>query len=359
MPGSFYKKTVDLGLKNHYTNAMVALTKRCNASCDFCYVVDDYTEDLPTKSIFEILDKLADAGIINISLTGGEPFIRKDILEIISYAIKKDFWKVNIFTNGSLIQDNHIRFLIENSLHLGVIQLSAFSHLSEIHDMYMGIPGSLNKVIELSTKLKNAGIYVFIAFNVLDINYTMIRETVSFFKELGLAVGLGYQKIITTDAHNKKSQNMELLKNVTSVDFYCDMLNYYNEKSLLYEKDRFSKGNSDEIYSGDKYLCDGIITTIDIDSQGNIRPCVSFNDLIIGNIFEEGTLYELVQKSDELKKIKSLRMSDLHLCKTCKHKYSCNVCIGMIHSETGCLDKPSEQFCNYAKAVEEFLVNHS
>jgi len=102
----------------------------------------------------------------------------------------------------------------------------------------------------------------------------------------------------------------------------------------------------------DLSLCQGIIYSIYIDAEGYLKPCSSFRNFRVGNIFDNGSLHDIVNTSDDLKKLKALRRVDLEPCKTCKHIAACNICIGAIHTETGQLKHPSEQFCTYAKAVE-------
>src|SRR5271169_6479398 len=73
--------------------AVFELTYRCNLKCRHCYVapsaVNERGKELDTKQVFTILDQLAGAGCLNIGFTGGEPFLREDIFEILGYAKNK------------------------------------------------------------------------------------------------------------------------------------------------------------------------------------------------------------------------------------------------------------------------------
>ncbi len=352
----YHRKIRELGMRNYYANATIELTSRCNARCDYCYIVDNDSQDLSTEKIYIILDKLADAGIMHLGLTGGEPFIRNDFLDILSYIVKKDFWTIGLFTNGSLIRDEHIRFLCSHIPYIGMIQISAFSHIAEIHDSYTGVPGSFKKTMHVSKQLKEAGINVCIALNILDINYKTMDETTAYFNKSGYTIKWGINKLITGKKPGKNQQNETRLEYLNSFDFHCAILKHLPQTIQKNAKKRFQKSKKDRTPAEELLLCRGILSSICIDFEGNIRPCVSFRDLKMGNIFEQGTLYELVQKSDELMRIKSLRRSDLHQCRECKYNNSCNICIGQIHTETGSLDKTSKQTCNYAEAVEKHIV---
>lgn len=85
------------------------LTCRCNLRCVMCYTdcfnrPDKIQDELTTEEIFRVMDELADAGCLELCLTGGEPLARPDFFEIYAHAKRKGFL-VTIFTNGTLITE--------------------------------------------------------------------------------------------------------------------------------------------------------------------------------------------------------------------------------------------------------------
>ncbi len=104
------------------------ITCRCNLHCVMCYTdclnrPDRIKEELSTGEILRIMDELAEAGCLELCLTGGEPFARPDFFRIYEHAKAKGFL-VTIFTNGTLITRNVADrladlppFRIEVSLH--------------------------------------------------------------------------------------------------------------------------------------------------------------------------------------------------------------------------------------------------
>jgi len=327
------------------------LTKRCNAACDYCYVSDNTSRDLSTDKVIEIIDKLADAGLMHLNLTGGEPFMREDLTAILDHIIKRNFWKTSIYTNGTLITDRHIDYIRKNRQYISLVQFSVYSHIPEVHDAYVGIPGAFEKILDTSRRLRDAGVFVPMAFNILDINHTAIGDTVRFFKEHGYTIRCGFNKIINSRKSGDRNQNLQRLQQATSFDFYCDLLSAVTPEFLENEKINYRKQLKNTAPE-DILLCRGIIYSIYIDAEGYLKPCSSFRNLQVGNIFEKGSLHDIVNRSDELKKLKALRRADLQPCRTCSHIAMCNICIGAVHTETGQLKHPSDQFCAYAKAVE-------
>ena len=75
------------------------LTHRCNLRCQHCYIVrNNKKAELTYKEICRVIDEVRKEGCLWLCLTGGEPLLREDFLDIYSYAYKKGFI-ITIFTN--------------------------------------------------------------------------------------------------------------------------------------------------------------------------------------------------------------------------------------------------------------------
>jgi MoaA/NifB/PqqE/SkfB family radical SAM enzyme len=85
-------------------DAMLEVTYRCNLSCVHCFIEENTHEELSTREIFDLLDQLAAAGTLTVTLTGGEALTREDFFDIAAYARHKAM-AVNLMSNGTLIDD--------------------------------------------------------------------------------------------------------------------------------------------------------------------------------------------------------------------------------------------------------------
>lgn len=87
----------------------IALTKKCNLECTYCWDTGNRPElpEMTTDQIKKTLDSAWEMGIREFNPFGGEPFIRKDIFEILEYSLKKGF-KVTVTTNGTLVPEKKI-----------------------------------------------------------------------------------------------------------------------------------------------------------------------------------------------------------------------------------------------------------
>ena len=104
-PG-FFERLKNSG-KRIPLSGSLEVTFRCNLRCAHCYLGDNRSgvpgeQELTKEEIFAILDQVTEAGTLWFLLTGGEPFIRPDFMDIYRYAAHKGLL-VTIFTNGTLL----------------------------------------------------------------------------------------------------------------------------------------------------------------------------------------------------------------------------------------------------------------
>lgn len=79
------------------------ITGSCNLKCKHCQASKYYNsnlskKDLSTEQVFSIIDKISQIGVDNVALLGGEPLMRKDIIEILKYFKSKNI-KTSLNTN--------------------------------------------------------------------------------------------------------------------------------------------------------------------------------------------------------------------------------------------------------------------
>jgi MoaA/NifB/PqqE/SkfB family radical SAM enzyme len=151
--------------------AMFELTYRCNLKCRHCYVapsaVNEGRKELETKQVFIILDQLAGAGCLNIGFTGGEPFLREDIFEILGYAKNKGL-NVIVLTNGTLLTPERADRLKE--LGLNKIDISFHTTHRDTFDWFTKTAGTYNKVLRAIGLLRERGIDVYLKATAMTIN---------------------------------------------------------------------------------------------------------------------------------------------------------------------------------------------
>src|SRR5213594_945402 len=100
-----YKEFVDRAFnQSRPLSAQMELTFKCNHLCSFCYNAPNGQREMTTAEIKAGLEKIADFGVLYLTLTGGEPMVRPDFFDITAYARELGF-AIRIYSNGYLIDD--------------------------------------------------------------------------------------------------------------------------------------------------------------------------------------------------------------------------------------------------------------
>lgn len=120
------------------------LTYRCNLQCPYCYVGDDRMKDeLTTQEWFDIIDQIPFYSFV--TLVGGEPLIRKDFIDILMKTAKKTMGKLNVVSNGILINDEIIDAFIKSRMMLLSVSLDGYG---KNHDKNRAKDGIWDKIMD-------------------------------------------------------------------------------------------------------------------------------------------------------------------------------------------------------------------
>lgn len=117
----------------------IAITARCNARCLYCYHFDnpevDY-EDLPAAEWLAFFAELGRLGVGDVTLAGGEPFVRADLRELVAGIVSNGL-RFSILSNGALLTDEMAAYLASTGRCDGV-QISVDGSHAATHDAARG-----------------------------------------------------------------------------------------------------------------------------------------------------------------------------------------------------------------------------
>ncbi|CCO25199.1 12,18-didecarboxysiroheme deacetylase [Maridesulfovibrio hydrothermalis] len=159
------------------------MTRRCNLKCVHCYaqaVDPDGKDEISTEQGKSIIDDLSQFGAPVMLFSGGEPLVRKDLVELASYATSKNMRAV-ISTNGTLITKEKARELKGVGLSYVGISLDGGE---ETHDKFRGVPGSFKRAIEGVENCKAEGLKVGLRFTLNKRNWTEVPTIFQLLKDL-------------------------------------------------------------------------------------------------------------------------------------------------------------------------------
>ena len=143
------------------------LTYRCNLACEHCYLdaggtplvgTENFADrsELGTEECFKVIEEIAAFAPECVTiLTGGEPLLRRDILEIVQRAAERGLWVV-VGTNGVRITENVARRLAEAGARGLSLSLDALD--AESHDHFRRVRGAWRNTVEGAEILNRTGL---------------------------------------------------------------------------------------------------------------------------------------------------------------------------------------------------------
>ena len=151
------------------------VTRRCNLRCVHCYSHSEdrsYDGELSFEEGKALIDDLTEFGSPVILFSGGEPLIRKDILDLIRYATERGRRAV-VSTNGTLITPKLATNLKEIGLSYVGISLDG---LKDVHDAFRGFPGTFDRVMSAIANCQAVGLKVGLRFTINKRNFQDIPD---------------------------------------------------------------------------------------------------------------------------------------------------------------------------------------
>ena len=325
------RKALRLGIP---LSAHLDITYRCNERCEHCYL--DHTDrgEITTEEIRSLLGQLADAGVFFLTLSGGEPLLRRDCFDIIEAARALGF-NVKLKTNAVLIREKEAQRL--RSLGVEQVQVSVYSHRAELHDAITKLPGSLGRTLAGVRRLRSAGMKVTLA-NVLMRSNLQDSAGVQ-----ALAAEMGAHYTLDPTITPMIDGNASVLRHRLATS---QLETVFHDANLVGDVENFCApppAVDDETREG--LPCSAGHTACYISPYGDVYPCVQF-PLACGNVRRQPFL-EIWQHSPQLAEVRAIRGKDLSVCSSCVHLGSCTRCPGLAYME-GNMRGPSSVDCEKA-----------
>lgn len=161
-----------------------SITGRCNMRCKHCYMSapDAKYGELTHEQVMSIAQQIIDCGIMTVSLTGGEPLVRSDFLDIVDALLGGGVGIDTIYSNGLLVTDELLDELDARGIHPEFnMSYDGVGH----HDWLRGIDGAQDAVEAAFLRCKEHGFPAGAEMCIHQGNKHTLRETVNRLAELG------------------------------------------------------------------------------------------------------------------------------------------------------------------------------
>ncbi len=163
---------------------------RCNARCGFCYyqdLLDNPVDKEPTTGeLRERLSTLRHQGASEVEFTGGEPTIRADLAELVSYARDLGFTNISVISNGlRLANHRYATRLVEAGVN--DFLFSVHGPNAEVHDAHTLIAGSFAKIMQAIGNAQGLGARCRSSTTVTGQNHVHVESMLELFLERNMA----------------------------------------------------------------------------------------------------------------------------------------------------------------------------
>jgi radical SAM protein with 4Fe4S-binding SPASM domain len=298
------------------------VTRKCQLRCKMCYSDSDFPQknELTKEEVLGCFDQARDLGANLISLTGGEPFLRKDLAEILIKTINMGYDGVFIPSNGIITSESLHKFEeIRDSITLGISLDGSSAKLNNS----IRIPGSYKEAIQSIKTAKRLGIPTIILMTITKTNFHDVPNMLNLAAELdvdqlalrrAIPSGRGlknYTMICPTPEQSYEAWRSTLDAQV-DIKFYDPIANVCNRVENIQ-------------FGGCTAGTSGFV----ILSDGDVVPCPELR-IIIGNIRNE-SIADIWYNSDILKKLRN-RDNLVGQCGECIKKWICGGCRGSAYN---------------------------
>ncbi len=250
----------------------ISITNRCNLSCKHCCVSAGTQEEIEKYQLIDILEKCIRWKPERIVISGGEPLIRSDFVEIIQFLRKRYNGYLTLATNGILINYEMAKFIKYN---FDQIDISIDGIDEETCALVRG-KGVFHKVLNKIELLKSVGMEKITLSMVIGEYNKEIEE-----KFINLNKRLGTKPVIRGfSAVGRGKENVKLFQKEAYIG---KITNEYFERKII-------KCSS----------CKAGMTNLFIDYKGNVFPCMLLNKemFYMGNVNEIDSFDELHTQSN-------------------------------------------------------------
>lgn len=250
-------------------SATLELTERCNFNCVHCYInqpaacAEAKARELTTEQVKKLLDEIAAAGTLFLTLTGGEPLLRPDFAEIYMHARRLGMI-VDLLTNGTLIDQNLIEILKKSKPN--TVDISMYGATKETYEKVTRLPGSYDRFLRGVRLLKDADITMSLKSIALTLNVHEIGQMSQFAEELGAPFrydGLLWPRI---DGGKSPFEYQLPIEHVIEMDLeYPDRQEEWRKKGELF---RNIPGRTEYVF-----VCGAGLRSYTIDCSGKMSMC--------------------------------------------------------------------------------------
>ena len=340
----------------------IDITNRCNLRCRYCYHFEsagDAGGDLPTGEWLRFFEELNRCAVTEVTLAGGEPFMREDLREILG-GIVKNRMRFSILSNGTLIDDDMAAFIASTG-RCNYVQVSVDGSIPQTHDAMRG-KGSFVKAQQGLVTLRRHGVGTAVRVTVHRKN---VHDLEGIARLLLEDIGIPSFGTNSAGAMGLCRKNAEMVQLTTeertiAMETLLRLTKKYNgrihamagplaeAKGWLEMEQARLNGSEPMPNRGFLTGCGCYRQHLAVRSDGVITPCTMLSHIELGRINRDD-LGEIWRDHDELRTLRErhlIPLSRFSFCEGCPYvNYCTGNCPGLSHTLVGEVNHPSPDAC--------------
>ena len=322
--------------------ALVELTAHCNLNCVHCYIVDNRARgELTTAEAIDILEQLAELGVLMLTLSGGEILLRRDWYTIATAARRLKF-SLCLFTNATLITPAIADQIAQ--LNPQKVEVSLHGSRTETVDAITRVIGSYAKILEGIRLLRERQVRVKVKANLLNENLDEAREFTAQARQLGVQLRTVSPFILPRLDNDPATQ-----RHMTSRE---DMTAYHHEEFQRLSNEEFLQQVRHPCHSEKRVCAIGVSEWV-VSADARLYPC--FNWRLRGFNLRQVRIADVAGRMEELyHEMVDLTNGDLESCAEGHHlfRHHCGALSLRLHGD---VRAHIPGFCDQAHAEEDAL----
>lgn len=307
------------------------ITWQCLQNCVHCSsgASINSQEALSKNEIIQAATDFKKLGGEKLELSGGEPFLHKDIADLLPELKKMDL-KVNIFTCGTInggtltewttAMQETVRLVKNNSVNEVVFSLHGAN--ARTHDDIVKSKGSFSRALMFMRTLVKENVWVGVHFVPMTLNFEEFRDLVDFAVDIGVH-DLSVLRFVPQGRGEKNKES--LILNKAEVARFVELLAEEKKKREIVKVGSHLDFTFLIDGSTPKECTAGISKCL-VEANGNIIPCAVFKGMtgnyVAGNIRKEG-LSDVWKQSPVFQKFRNFDPSKLKGCNLCDYLAKC------------------------------------
>jgi heme b synthase len=337
------------------------ITRSCNLFCAHCRASSDYSHyenELSTKECLHLIDEILEVGQPILILTGGEPLLRQDLLQIARYAVEKGL-RVVIGSNGTLITKEAAARLKE--VPISRIGVSIDFPLSHLQDKFRGKTGAFEAAMAGIAESRKAGIDVQINCTVTTMNACYLDDLLNLALQVGAVAFHPFMLVPTGRGKGLAAEKLSPQEYERILHWIYDKQIELGDRIFFKPTDaphylrvvmqRNNKGNRNEAGIANEHspmssITRGCLAGVGfcfVSHRGDMQGC-GYLDVAAGNIRQEsfGTIWNDSHLFRELRDLSNIKGK----CGVCEYKRVCGGCRARAYEATGDY-LAAEPYCIY------------